>query len=346
MTRRPAAELLAHRVRELVDEVTTSEQVRSHRTVRRGDRTVPVADMIAHRTREPGLLDQLSAIAACPVGRLERVPVMTSAPDGQHMPLTVPVLDWRGQTRSVLRWQRDPEHPERAGRAVLVEATTVVTRLRRVRDAGGPSSIRVGAAVPGGSPGWDADGALAPGRRGTPTSRAPVTEATWLLMDITDQVRHLYADVLAAAAAAGIHEQARGDLAARLRHIVGLVLRCDERLADRAAAAVQSWTRTARELIGYDAPVVQLRDLICPDCSGALYVRADASSAVWCGTIDHVAGPALLGEPWPVAYRCGLEYPRHTWLALFKRAEEPAPVTRARQRLPHGTGIEGHGGRC
>jgi hypothetical protein len=62
--------------------------------------------------------------------------------------------------------------------------------------------------------------------------------------------------------------------------------------------------RQARLFLGYDAPLMVIKDTVCGTCGGSLTVARDASTSVRCiGTEDQ--------EP------CGTEYPRHTWIALL-----------------------------
>ena len=55
---------------------------------------------------------------------------------------------------------------------------------------------------------------------------------------------------------------------------------------EQAAAAAHAWATLARTVLGYEAPVVTLRDVRCPGCAQRLKVRQDASSDVWCPTPD------------------------------------------------------------
>ena len=79
-----------------------------------------------------------------------------------------------------------------------------------------------------------------------------------------------------------------------LRELVGLVLYVDDDTAAAAVRRVRVWASAARVLLKYDAPVTELKELYCWECGGHLFVRADASTPVWCGGHPGVvvAGPA------------------------------------------------------
>ncbi|MFE0101181.1 hypothetical protein [Streptomyces sp. NPDC059009] len=63
--------------------------------------------------------------------------------------------------------------------------------------------------------------------------------------------------------------------------------------------------RSARIILGYDAPQRMLKDSVCGDCGGALIVADDASSDVRCiGT--------------PEAPSCGTKYFRWQWIELLE----------------------------
>lgn len=180
--------------------------------------------------------------------------------------------------------------------------------IHRTRLPGLMSQARA-AAVPAGSPGWDADGALSPiSTSGSFESAEPVTEAFHLpeeyataLLALADEVRAAGYDGLVAAALAD--EQFGGRIAARLRAVVN----------------------HARIVLRYDSPVVPLRDMRCPDCGGVMRVRADASSAVWCSGLLAVHGPAAEGEAWPIGWgRCPSKWPRWMWVKLLEQVTEGA----------------------
>lgn len=160
------------------------------------------------------------------------------------------------------------------------------------------------AAVPSGSPGWDADGALSPmAGGGSFESAEPVTEA----FHLPETVAHVLADLVEEAAAAGHDSLITAALA-------------DEKLGRHIAARLRSVVAHARVILGYDAPVRTLADVYCPECGGAMHVRADASSAVWCSGRVTVEGPARDGEPWPVTERCGANWPQGSWVKLLEEA--------------------------
>lgn len=67
---------------------------------------------------------------------------------------------------------------------------------------------------------------------------------------------------------------------------------------------LKSLRRQARLFLGYDAPLMVIKDTVCHTCGGALTVARDASTSVRCiGTEEEEA--------------CGTEYPRYTWIALL-----------------------------
>lgn len=160
------------------------------------------------------------------------------------------------------------------------------------------------AAVPSGSPGWDADGALSPmGSNGSFESAEPVTEAFHLPEEYARTLVDLAVDIRAAG-----HTT-----------LVGAAL-ADEQLGKRIAVRLRQVVAHARVVLKYDAPKIRLPEVYCPDCGGEMYVRADASSAVWCAGGWVVEGPARLNEPWPVRVRCGATWPRGSWVKLLAEA--------------------------
>jgi hypothetical protein len=284
------AEDLADLVHQLVDEVRTVAPVTRYRTARRGaGRTETAIDLTRHHTRSPGLLHQLHAIQAAAAA----VPVKT------------------------YRWQKDDGDQ---CKELCAHGRWIHVRTEQRPIAG---VVTAGAAVPGGSPGWDQDGALNPLRSLGFESRTPATSATELLSDITAGAGRLRADLRAAA---GKTRGARRATSAMLRELVGLALDVDDATADAAVHSVRGWVSAARVLLGYDAPIVALRDMYCSECRGELYVRADASTAVWCAGRPAltVHGPALLLEDWPVRYPaydgCGTTYPQGSWIRLLEQA--------------------------
>lgn len=160
------------------------------------------------------------------------------------------------------------------------------------------------AAVPSGSPGWDADGALSPmAGGGSFESAEPVTEAFHLgeeyaatLVDLAEEVKQAGHGSFIDAALA------------------------DEELGRRIVARLRSVVQHARIVLGYDAPVATLRDVYCPECGGKMHVRADASSAVWCSGAVPIAGPGTVDGPWPLIEKCGAKWPRGSWVKLLAEA--------------------------
>jgi hypothetical protein len=196
---------------------------------------------------------------------------------------------------SVVRYR-----PVHRGRRTVLTPDFVIHRTRMP----GLIAQARAAAVPQGSPGWDADGALSPmPSAGSFESQEPVTEAFHLPEE--------YANALL-------------DLAAELREhghtsFVAAAL-ADEDLGYRIVARLRAVVSHARIVLHYDAPVVPLRDVYCPECGGSMHVRADASSAVWCAGAWVVEGPARDGESWPVRVRCGATWPRGSWVKLLAEA--------------------------
>jgi hypothetical protein len=296
---------LADLVAQLVDEVRTTAPITRYRQVNRGNRTATTIDLTEHRTSAPGLLHQLHAI--------------------QSAARTVPVR--------IFRWQPDHNDQcrERCSHGRWVHLRTERHAVKGVVTSGG--------AVPGGSPGWDTDGSLSALAGHGFESRTPATSATDLLADIITGTARLRAWL---GSAAGRPAGAARTTSGALRELVGLVLEVDDETADRTIATVRGWVNTARVLLGYDAPVVALRDAHCRICRGELHVRADASTAVWCAgrpeTRVHgparwipVEGPARAGEDWPIGYAeewpvvypayegCGATYPQGSWITLLEQ---------------------------
>lgn len=159
------------------------------------------------------------------------------------------------------------------------------------------------AAVPQGSPGWDADGALSPMAGGEFESAEPVTDA----FHLAEETATAIADLIEEAAAAGHDSLVTAALA-------------DEQLGQRIAARLRQLVSRARVALKYDARIVPLKDVECPECGGELRVRTDASSAVWCAGLVPVEGsPVEDGTPteWE---RCGATWPRWAWVKLLEEA--------------------------
>jgi hypothetical protein len=230
-----AAEEIAELIGELFRNVETVEKVLRYRKVKRGDREVAILDWAVHRTRAPGLVDQLGVIV-------------------QH-----------GSRRGV---------------------------------------VIPGAAVPGGSPGWDADGALSPMVGGSFESAPPVAEALWLADDIKRRFAELVEET---------RDEDRGGSS-----LIDIALD-DPETGQRIARRLRALVSQARIELGYDAPIVTLRDVYCPLCGGEMRVRVDASSAVWCAGMVPLVGPARKGELMPIGYvPCGARWERRSWVWLLE----------------------------
>ncbi|MFB4306956.1 hypothetical protein [Actinomadura sp. GTD37] len=178
--------------------------------------------------------------------------------------------------------------------------------------------INPGATIPSGSPGWDADGALTPLVAGSPDPGEPITDAWHAADDIRHELVQLGRE---------LHEEgwrAPNDT------LVSIALD-DVATGEWIAARLRALVSRARVAADYDAPAVPLRDVHCRYCGGQLWVRADASSAVWCSGWLPILGPAAADDPdwsadceeWgPVGFaRCGRSWPRGSWVALLAEAE-------------------------
>lgn len=184
-------------------------------------------------------------------------------------------------------------------------APGLLAQLGVIAARGPQGRAAVGAAVPSGSPGWDADGALTPlTGSGGHESAEPITDAWHVAHEIRADLNALEDELRAA----GLTGRLLDDAA-------------NERIGRRIVARLRGLVARARIAADYDAPVTTLRDVYCPECGGDMRVRADASSAVWCAGVWPVEGPAVRGEPWPVRQRCGATWPRGAWVALLEEAE-------------------------
>ncbi|MGI5414250.1 hypothetical protein [Actinomadura luteofluorescens] len=293
-----AAEEIRRLLEELHGGIVTREKVPQYRQVRRAsDRTVAVLDWRTHTVQAPGLLTQLGVTHS----RTENAKV------------------------EVRRWVPDPcpcntdDRVKRRGRVKCWHGRWVIDRVEQRPVA---EVMTAGAAIPSGSPGWDADGALTPLIGGTPDPGEPITDAWHTADDISHELRELGRELREAGwkppatlVTIALEDKATGEwIVARLRALVG----------------------RARVAADYDAPAVPLRDVCCPECGGQLRVRKDASSAVWCvGKRDRegrrvgprsMEGPALPGEPWPIPV-CDATWPRGAWVALLAEREAEAQVS-------------------
>jgi hypothetical protein len=284
--RKPPAEQITELLTQLHDEVQTRETVLRYRTVRRGGgRTAAVPDFVVHRTRRPGLLAQLGAVQV--------------AAD------TAPV--------EVLRWVRDADDPCRHdGEPKLCPHGRWVHARTEQRPVAG--LVTSGAALPGGSPGWDADGALSPMPSGSSFESAePIADAWHVADDIRAGLREIGED---------LHADGW-----RPPDTLVTIAFADEHTGERIAARLRSLVSRARIAAGYDAPMVTLRDVYCPECGGPMHVRKDASSAVWCSGVVRVEGPATVDGPWPMWERCGATWPRGSWVKLLEEATAGEKMT-------------------
>lgn len=121
--------------------------------------------------------------------------------------------------------------------------------------------------------------------RGKPGSKLPVaTPVSDALARITRDATTLRNQLREAVPT---NTRPRPGLTATMFEIRGLVHATNDRQwAEAAARATREWVRRARTALAYDAPIATLRDLRCRYCGGALRVRSDASSDVWCATSD------------------------------------------------------------
>jgi len=177
--------------------------------------------------------------------------------------------------------------------------------------------ITAGATVPSGSPGWDPDGALAPLVGGSPDPGEPVTDAWHAAEDIRRDLHQL-----------GRELHAEGWRSSQTT-LVSIALEDDD-TGQWIAARLRGMVARARVAADYDAPPKPLQDMHCRYCGGQLWVRADASSAVWCSGWLPIQGPTVEGEGMPVGWaRCGASWPRGSWVALLAEAERGEGEVRA-----------------
>lgn len=227
-------------------------------------------------------------------------------------------LHGRVETREQVTRYRQVRR-DKTGRTIAVlDLTThtttapgLLSQLSVVADRLRDGVILPGAAIPGGSPGWDADGALSPiVAGGKPDAAEPITEEWHVGDEIRGELHALGQE---------LHERGwRPPLT-----LVDIALK-DEREGAWIAGRLRGLVARARIATSYDAPVKVLRDVYCPECGGEMRVRADASSAVWCAGTWTVEGPAERGERWPFTERCGAKWPRGAWVALLDEATREA----------------------
>ncbi|GAA4626670.1 hypothetical protein GCM10023196_035830 [Actinoallomurus vinaceus] len=283
-----AAEQITDLLTQLHTEVRTDEKVLRYRRVNRGRRDAVVPDFVIHRTRRPGLLTQLGTVQAA----ASTVPVE--------------VFHWVPDENDPCQRAADEDAPRVCGHGRWVHVRTEQRPVTGV--------ITTGAALPGGSPGWDADGALSPmAGGGKPEAAEPIADAWHTGDEIRDEL-----------AALGRELHAEGWRAPDTLITIALA---DEDTGRRIAARLRGLVARARIAAGYDAPIVPLRDVYCPLCGGELRVRADASSAVWCAGMLPIQGPAAEGESWPIGWaRCAAKWPRGSWVKLLEEATPNEPV--------------------
>lgn len=161
------------------------------------------------------------------------------------------------------------------------------------------------AAVPEGSSGWDADGALSPmPSGGSFESSEPVTEAFHLAEETEAALIELAEEVRAKVGHPWLVEAALAD----------------EDLGRRIVTRLRQLVSRARIALKYDARIVPLKDVHCPECGGELKVRADASSAVWCSGMVPAEGTDVVDGIPTEWVRCGATWPRWAWVELLAEA--------------------------
>jgi hypothetical protein len=192
------------------------------------------------------------------------------------------------------------------------KAPGLLAQLGVVAATSRPGVVVPGAAVPGGSPGWDADGALSPiVRGGKPDAAEPITDGWHVAQQIRGDLRELGKALVERGWKPGDDT------------LVSIAL-ANDRTGRWIAGRLQSMVRRARVAASYDAPAKPLRDVYCPECGGEMRVSEDASSGVWCAGTWPVEGPAERGERWPVTERCGATWPRGAWVQLLDEATREA----------------------
>lgn len=187
---------------------------------------------------------------------------------------------------------------------------------RSVRRAGAGAAL-VGATVPSGSPGWDADGALSPMRGGGWESSEPTTQALELEDRIASEVAGVHVFV---AHAAGVGSTRR-TVGGRLRELVALVALVDDDTGRWAVGRVRSWVSAARVLLTYEARTIELARWHCPECFGRVRTRVDGDTQVWCAGLGAVYGPPVSEDaPFPVlAGPCGARWGKGEWVDFMQR---------------------------
>ena len=294
------AEQITALLRELHDEVTTREKVPRYKKIRRSaDRTTAILEWADHVTKGPGLLAQLSVVA----GRRDQARV------------------------EIRRWvlnATDPENPSKCARGckgLCSHGRWIPIRVETREITG---SLTPGAAFPGGSPGWDEDGALAPLVGGSSDPGEPLSEA-WHVREL------IYAGL--ADLGRSLHAQGWRPPAT----LIDIALENEEtgqQIADRLRRLV-SQARTAAE---YDTRSIRLRDTHCCYCWGQLRFRNDADSDAWCAGHpsrpegEVYEGPVQAGEEWPPKPRqCGARWSRYDYVKILAGMQTPAERTEERQ---------------
>ena len=244
---------------------------------------VPLTDSPAEEIRK--LLDQLHG----QVETRERVPHYKQVRRDKTGRTTL-TLDWRDHTT------REP--------GLLAQLSVVASTIR-------DGVIIPGYGVPGGSPGWDADGALTPiVSGGKPESSEPIADEWHVGYEIHTELAQIGRD---------LYERGYRPPAT----LITIALDKPD-VGEWIAARLRSLVQRARIAADYDAPIVTLRDIHCPECGGEMRVRTDASSDVWCAGRWTVEGPAEPGERYPVMQVCGARWPRYDWVNILAEQEQAA----------------------